>query len=596
MTDTLRGLAALAWFPIRARPVAAVAVFAFAIVGSLTGSVMAIVQRSVIDRSIARDLTGVAIALALAGVFLIVSAVSAWFRLNVVFDLQERTAVLIQDQMLRTVGSLPGVAHHESARFADQLEILREKGMHMAGIVEGIVNLLEAAVWLAAPIAVLVTIDTRLLILPLVGIPAAVANLAATRRQNRLQDAIAERKRAATHLFQLTTTAASGKEIRLLRLGAELMRRHRQTLSDIDREQLNVEITNALMQTAAWLLFAAGFVGAMILVVYKATHGQSSLGTVLLTFLLASQVNSGVTFAVLIAAYFTQFVDMAGRWQWLMNLAGEEQRRQPGQPRQAPDRLQRGIRLHAASFRYPGADRDALQDITLDIPAGSIIALVGENGAGKTSLVKLLCGLYRPTVGTITIDGVDIAEMDLEIWRRHLSAGFQDFVRFEFTALETVGVGDLPRSDDRLVVAAALERAAASDVTTALRDGLDTQLGISFADGVELSGGQWQKLALGRAMMREAPLLLLLDEPTASLDAETESLLFDRYAAASRRAAALNGAITVLVSHRFSTVRMADRIAVLDGGRLRELGSHEELMRSGGLYSELFTLQARSYR
>jgi ATP-binding cassette, subfamily B, bacterial len=576
--------------------VAAVAVFAFAIVGSLTGSVMAVVQRSVIDRSIARDLTGVAVALALAGVFLIVSAVSSWVRLNVLFDLQERTAVLIQDQMLRTVGLLPGVAHHESARFADQLEILRDKGMHMAGIVEGIVNLLTAAVWLAAPVVVLVTVDTRLLILPLVGIPAAVANLAATRRQNRLQDAIAERKRAATHLFQLTTTAASGKEIRLLRLGAELMRRHRQTLSDIDGEQLNVEITNALMQTAGWLLFGAGFVGAMLLVVYKATHGQSSLGSVLLTFLLASQVSNGVTFVVLIAAYFTQFVDMAGRWQWLTNLASEEQRRQPAQLRQAPDRLQRGIRLHGASFRYPGADRDALQDITLDIPAGSIIALVGENGAGKTSLVKLLCGLYRPTVGTITIDGVDIAEMDLEIWRRHLSAGFQDFVRFEFTALETVGVGDLQRSDDRLVVAAALERAAASDVMTALRDGLDTQLGISFADGVELSGGQWQKLALGRAMMREAPLLLLLDEPTASLDAETESLLFDRYAAASRRAAALNGAITVLVSHRFSTVRMADRIAVLDGGRLRELGSHEELMRSGGLYSELFTLQARSYR
>ena len=596
MTDTLRGLTALAWFPFRARPVAAIAVFAFAIVGSLTGSVMAIVQRSVIDRSIAGDLTGVAIALALAGVFLIVSAVSAWVRLNVVFDLQERTAVLIQDQMLRTVGSLPGVAHHESVRFADQLEILREKGMDMAGIVEGIVNLLTAAVWLAAPVAVLVTIDARLLILPLVGIPAAVANLAATRRQNRLQDAIAERKRAATHLFQLTTTAASGKEIRLLRLGAELLRRHRQTLSDIDREQLNVEITNALMQTAGWLLFAAGFVGAMILVVYKATHGQSSLGSVLLTFLLASQVNNGVTFAVLIAAHFTQFVDMASRWQWLTNLAGEERRRQPAQLRQAPDRLQRGVRLHAAGFRYPGADRDALDDITLDIPAGSIIAIVGENGAGKTSLVKLLCGLYRPTAGTITIDGVDMAEMDLEIWRRHLSAGFQDFVRFEFTALETVGVGDLPRSDDRLVVAAALERAAASEVTTALRDGLDTQLGISFADGVELSGGQWQKLALGRAMMREAPLLLLLDEPTASLDAETESLLFDRYAAASRRAAALNGAITVLVSHRFSTVRMADRIVVLDGGRLRELGSHEELMRSGGLYSELFTLQARSYR
>jgi ATP-binding cassette subfamily B protein len=218
------------------------------------------------------------------------------------------------------------------------------------------------------------------------------------------------------------------------------------------------------------------------------------------------------------------------------------------------------------------------------------VAIVGENGAGKTTLVKLLSGMYRPTSGRILVDGVNLADMPSDAWRARLSGAFQDFFRFELTAGRSVGLGDLPRLDERPAVLAAVERAGAADVVERLAAGLDTQLGPTWDGGVELSFGQWQKLALARGFMRDAPHLLVLDEPTAALDAETEHALFERYAAAAR-----GDGITILVSHRFSTVRMADSIVVLDGARVVESGSHESLMARGGHYAELYGIQAAAY-
>ncbi|HEY0991419.1 MAG TPA: ABC transporter ATP-binding protein, partial [Kofleriaceae bacterium] len=235
-------------------------------------------------------------------------------------------------------------------------------------------------------------------------------------------------------------------------------------------------------------------------------------------------------------------------------------------------------------------------DVNLDLPAGSVVALVGENGAGKTTLVKLLCRFYEPTTGAITVDGVDLARFPVDAWRRRISAGFQDFARLQLLARESIGVGDVDQLDGDAHVLAALERAAAPELPAALPRGLDTQLGREFHGGVELSQGQWQKVALGRAMMRSAPLLMILDEPTASLDAPTEHALFERYAGAARRAAAATGAITILISHRFSTVRMADMILVVAGGRIAEIGDLAALVRAGGLYAELYELQRRAYR
>jgi ATP-binding cassette subfamily B protein len=260
-----------------------------------------------------------------------------------------------------------------------------------------------------------------------------------------------------------------------------------------------------------------------------------------------------------------------------------------------PARVRGGIRLDRVSFAYPGTTRLVLDDVSLTLPAGSVVAIVGENGAGKTTLVKLLAKMYEPSSGAIYVDDTPLGRVRADEWRARLAGAFQDFFRFELRARHTIGLGDLPRMDDDTAVLRAVDRGGAGDVITHLPSGLDTQLGQTWPGGVELSFGQWQKLALARGFMRDHPLLLVLDEPTAALDAETEHALFERYAAAARGDAG-DGRITLLVSHRFSTVRMAGLIVVLDGARLVETGTHEELMARGGQYSQLYAIQAAAYR
>ncbi len=237
-----------------------------------------------------------------------------------------------------------------------------------------------------------------------------------------------------------------------------------------------------------------------------------------------------------------------------------------------------------------------LEDISLSLPAGAVVAIVGENGAGKTTLVKLLAKMYEPTSGAILIDEVPLSRIAANDWRSRLSGAFQDFFRFEFRARHTIGLGDLGRLEEEPAVLAAVDRAGAGDVMARLALGLDTQLGPTWPGGADLSFGQWQKLALARGFMRDDVLLLVLDEPTGAIDAETEHALFERYAAAARTEQNTNGRITILVSHRFSTVRMADLIIVLDGAKLVEAGTHEQLMAKRGSYSELYTIQAQGYR
>jgi ATP-binding cassette subfamily B protein len=253
------------------------------------------------------------------------------------------------------------------------------------------------------------------------------------------------------------------------------------------------------------------------------------------------------------------------------------------------------VRLERVSFAYPGTSRLVLEDVSLSLPSDSVVALVGENGAGKTTLVKLLAKMYEPTSGAIFADDVPLSRVSASEWRSRLAGAFQDFFRFEFRARQTVGLGDVPHVDDDAAVRTAVVRAGADDVVARLPSGLDTQLGPTWPAGTEVSFGQWQKLALARGFMREHPLLLVLDEPTAALDAETEHALFEHYAAGARGQNA-DGRITLLVSHRFSTVRMADLIVVLDGARVAEVGTHDELMANGRQYAELYGIQAAAYR
>ena len=337
-------------------------------------------------------------------------------------------------------------------------------------------------------------------------------------------------------------------------------------------------------------IFGAGFVAAIVFV--SSVPGVSA-GDVLLALAAGSRLSFYVGATVGEVGFLRGiWMDSARRLAWLEDYAASLV---ATADQSSPSRLVRGIRFEGVSFAYPGTTRLVLEGVDLELPAGKVIAIVGENGAGKSTLVKLLAKMYVPTHGRIVVDDTDLGRIAAPDWRSRLAGAFQDFFRFEFQARHTVGVGDLPRLDNQPAVETAVGRAGADDVIAKLTTGLDTQLGPTWPGGVEVSFGQWQKLALARGFMRDRPLVLVLDEPTAALDAETEHALFERYAAVVREDEGA-GRITILVSHRFSTVRMADFIVVLDGARVAETGTHEALMARGGQYAQLYTIQAKAYR
>ena len=326
--------------------------------------------------------------------------------------------------------------------------------------------------------------------------------------------------------------------------------------------------------------------GAVVVLVLRAAHGHASPGQVVMSVSLLRRSQRTVSSTTDTAGTLGTSARTAGQMIWLEDYVAE-QGRTPRPTRPAPTRLTKGITLEHLSFTYPTASEPVLIAVDLHLPAGCTIALVGENGAGKTTLVKLLTGMYEPTTGHLRVDDDELSEIDPAAWRERTTATFQDYVRFELQAQQSVGVGELTLIDDEEAVVAALERSGADEIVNELPDGLQTRVGSRFTGGRELSGGQWQRLALARGLMRSAPLLTVLDEPTASLDAPTESVLFDRYADAAHRNAAANGAITLLVTHRFSTVHSADLIVVLEHGRVIEVGSHRSLLKADGLYAQL---------
>jgi ABC-type multidrug transport system fused ATPase/permease subunit len=507
----------------------------------------------------------------------------------------EKTTLLVDRMLMEAALDVPGLAHHEVRKHRDQLELLRLRRGELGELVDTISHNLGMLVLSSGSVLLLAQIHPLLLLLPLFGLQSLWASVHAEKLRVRAQERTAELLRSARHLFEVATQPSAGKEMRIFGLGPALVERHRHLWGQADRAQDRASWVGGLVSAGSWWIFSVAYIAAIGFVLWLALEGRATAGDVVLALKLAAGVNELVQYLAFMAGWLFGQIRTAGRVIWLRNYA-ETARFAHDRPAHAPDRLRRGIRLDGATFRYPDSDRTVLHDLTLDLPAGTTVAVVGENGAGKSTLVKLLARFYDPTSGQILVDGVDLRRIEQAEWRTRLAAGFQDFARLELLAGQTVGVGDLARIEEEEAVAAALDRAAATDVVAALPQGVRTPLGPTFDNGFELSGGQWQKLALGRAMMRQAPLLLVLDEPTASLDALTEHALFDRYAANARRFSARTGAITVLISHRFSTVRQADLIVVLDRGRLVEHGSHDQLMAAGGRYAELFSLQARGYR
>ena len=542
------------------------------------------------DRS--QALRGVVIVLGLTTVHRLMLHAS----LNVRMRLRENTQLYLDSHVMGLTAGIPGLEHHERPEYLDQVELIRNERGYLANPFNPISWTIASLVQGASTLALLVGVHPLIALLPLFGLASAWAAGHGEQRLIALTDGQAEGNRLLRHHYELATLPASAKEVRIFGLTDELLRRRQELFDRLEVERRALGAHRVAVSSAAWLVFAAAYVGALAFTIRAATRGDATVGDAVLVLTIGSQLDQQLAELGENVAWFVRTHRAVRRLRWFTDYADRSHAAlEPAAPAAAPDRLTDGIRVEGVAFGYPGTGITVLEDVDLHLPAGATVAIVGENGAGKTTLVKLLCRFYEPTAGRILVDGVDLRSIPIDDWRRRVAAGFQDFAMFQLFARETVGVGDTRFDGDDPIIDA-LTRAAAPEVVGQLPEGLATQLGRDFDGGVELSLGQWQKLALGRAMMRTEPLLLVLDEPTASLDAPTEHRLFERFHGAARDAARARGAITILISHRFSTVRMADLILVVDGGRIVEAGDHDTLVAAGGLYAELYELQARAYR
>ena len=517
----------------------------------------------------------------------------------------------LRGELMELVNGPDRIDHLDRPDIVDTVDLVRDSLLATTRSLDGVLQLAGLLLQMTVTVVLLVMTSPLLAVLPLCAVLPVLLERTAQSAVEDARERTAERLRLAKHLLELATSTGPPRELRLFGAEDEILRRQRDAWDEVTTAMWRAQLKAAVYRATGQGFFALGYAGAVALELYSALHGHASAGEVVLVIILAVQVSVQVSGALGVLSLLQAAGRTTDRIEVLRAVAADAGLTDPVSPGDStrpgesggngaagtvPERLTRGITLDDVSFCYPGAGPPVLSHVSLHIPAGAVVALVGENGAGKSTLVKLLCGLYRPTGGRILVDGEDLAGLAPEEWRARVAALFQDFQRIELTLGESIGHGDIDRVDNAGAIGAAAERARADRVLHAVPGGLDGYVGHSYDDGTDLSGGQWQILGLARALMRRHPLLLILDEPAAALDASAEHELFERYASSAGQAGRENGGVTVLVSHRFSTVGLADLIAVLDHGRLTEYGTHRELIIGGGLYAELFNLQARAYR
>lgn len=394
-------------------------------------------------------------------------------------------------------------------------------------------------------------------------------------------------RRELDYLRMVGASASNAKEVKSFGLNPFLIERYRVLSQDMYRANRRIALRRAGWGGLFTTLGTLGYYAAYAFIAWRTVTGQFSIGD--LTFLSTSFRR----LRTLLETLLTGFSQVAGQALYLDDLFSffriQPEILSPPNPRPFPRPMREGFVFEDVGFRYPDAERWAVRHLNFTLRAGEVLALVGENGAGKTTLVKLLSRLYDPDEGRILLDGHPLTEYDLEDLRLNIGVIFQDFVRYYFNAADNIAVGRIEARGDEPRIADAAHRSLADQVIARLPKGYAQMLGKLFKGGVDLSGGEWQKIAIARAYMRDAPLLVL-DEPTAALDARSEYEVFQRFKELS------HGKTAVIISHRFSTVRMADRIIVLQHGAIEEVGTHEELLAAGGHYAELFELQAAGYR
>jgi ATP-binding cassette, subfamily B, bacterial len=480
------------------------------------------------------------------------------------------------------------LAHFEEPEFYDKLERARRQTMGRMQLMAQVMGAAQDLITLATLTSALVVFSPWLLLtLVCAVLPAFLGETHFASLSYSLLYRWTPQRRELDYLRWLGATQESAKEVKIFGLGNYLTERYRRLADQFYNENRALVLRRAGVGSVLALLGTAGYYGAYVVILYRTLHGALTVGD--LTFLAASFARS----RALIEGVLSSFSSISEQAMYLDDLFAFFRMEplissRPG-ALPAPRPIRQGLEFRHVSFRYPGAERDCLHDLNFELRPGQRIALIGENGAGKTTITKLMARLYDPTEGQILLDGTDLREYDLADWRREIGVIFQDYMRYHMRLWENIGLGRVELLDDRRRIEKAARLSLASDVASRLEKGLEQMVGRRFTDGVDLSGGEWQKVALGRAYMRDAQLLIL-DEPTATLDARAEHQVFERFAELTQ------GKIAVLISHRFSTVRMADRILVLDEGEIIEEGTHAELVRLRGQYAELFELQAAGYR
>ncbi|WP_276612591.1 ABC transporter ATP-binding protein [Komagataeibacter xylinus] len=476
----------------------------------------------------------------------------------------------------------------ESSALQDLLERARRQASGRNNLLVQLFNIAQTTVTALVLAAGVMAFAPWLVVVLLIALlPAAAGEAHFNAEGYRLIRAKTAERREMEYLRHVGSSAEHAKELKLFGLGGFLVGRFSTAAATVLEQNRRLALRRFAWSGAFAAIGSVAYYGVYIVIVWDTVRGRFSVGD--LTFLsgsflrlhgLLSSLLLGVTQTASQAQYLDDFFTFLDLRPAILS---------PPVARPFPSPIRQGIRFENVGFRYPGTDRWALRGLDLHIGAGETVALVGENGAGKTTIVKLLTRLYEPDEGQITVDGVDLRDMDLADLRAHIGVIFQDFIRYSLTASENIAVGRIEALDDTTRITAAAHEGLADAVLAKLPMGLDQPLGKRVAMGRELSGGEWQKIAISRAYMRDADLLIL-DEPTSALDARAETDVFERLRALRQGKAAL------VISHRFSTVRTADRIVVLEHGRVLEAGTHEQLLAQGGRYAELFELQAAGYQ
>lgn len=498
-------------------------------------------------------------------------------------EILDRAGLDLTTRVLHAVTRRTGLDHLEDSSMLDRIRVALE-GWAVVGAVTGSIQLLAVVAGLVLTVPLLgAAAGTALLLVPLC-IPLVVAAVWSFRVRMRGIEAAADADRAAERVLVTAYDPAAACELRIAGATAALLDEYRAQHERGTRLRVRSQLRAAGILAIAWVVFIAGFAAILAAVAAAGTDGPA---VVVPMIAMALQLQG---IAVVMVNGSTEVVrgrQVVRAQRHVTAGVAHAKVRDTAPP---PPVLRRGLSLRDVSFTYPHTKRPAIAHIDLDIPAGSVVALVGAHGSGKSTFVKLLLRLYEPTTGRIEVDGAALEDLDVDLWRSRTSACFQDFLRIPGPLIESVGVGDLAAAGERAPVRRALSRAGARELVDSLPQGLDTVLGPPGL-GTQLSGGQWQRVALARGFMRADPLLVVLDEPTASFDPVGEKELFDRNVEYAREVGAAYGTITIAVAHRYATVQGADLIVVLEDGELREHGTHDELCRRGGVYAAAYERQ-----